>query len=379
MYPHHVRQEIEGASTLRDIDWNRYSFDHVAFKVAYLGWPYQGFASQNRIKPKPDVTSSSSSSPPLSSFATASPALVLQNFNTIEEYLFSTFKQARLIRDHPSLCNYSRCGRTDSGVSATSQVIAMTVRTTDIYGKPLPLMTILNRLLPDYIQVVDWSPVPKSFNARFDCKWREYHYNFPFSSCSNIKNEESSLSSLPFDHDTLDIESMKEAAKLLVGFNNMKMFSKKDPSKPETPLSNWHRHIYQSEISVTVMESTNDETKEMAMRNNLKMACFRIRGSAFLYHQVRCTMALLLQVGRGEMTLLEFQRLLNPPSDDFSRPVIQMADPEPLVLYNVSYGDDMEWNWKATIEEKNKLSLKIQRLWGQYHSQAMIMDKLFGF
>lgn len=426
MYPHHIHQETDQVNVnSRDLDWNKYSFGHIAFKIAYLGWPYQGFASQNPIKPKLDLKIANNSSsfpcsisdvsiPSIPSTTLPPPALTC-NFNTVEEYLFTAFKQAKLIRNHPSLCNYSRCGRTDAGVSAINQVIAMTIRTTDIHGNPLPLMTILNRLLPDYIQVIDWSPVTDSFNARFDCKWREYHYSFPiFPPFPPSPHSQSTLSLINDDHENnnshncngngknkknpksttiLNIELMQQAANLLIGHHNMKMFGKRDPSKPEdNSISiNWHRHIYQSQITVTEMKTKtnnndheNKKRKESEMKletnmeNNLKMACFKIRGSAFLYHQVRCTMALLLQVGKGEMSLLDFQNLLN---DSFSmtspRPTVQMVDPEPLVLYNVHYDESkVKWNWMASLEEKTKLVLKIQRLWKQSLSQSATISKL---
>merc|ERR1712226_246143 len=161
----------------RDFDFSKYSKRRIAFKFLYLGWNYQGFAAQ-------DNTS-----------------------NTIEEELFAALKKSRLIEDRSSV-NYSRCGRTDKGVSAFGQVIALDVRsnvpsgdainnlndkevscdqTNDVEKKKetikreLPYVQILNRLLPHDIRVLAYAPVDESFDARFSCKTRMYKYYFPAS------------------------------------------------------------------------------------------------------------------------------------------------------------------------------------------------------
>lgn len=69
----------------------RYQKRHVAFKLLYLGWNYQGFATQ-------DVTE-----------------------KTIEHELFRALTTCCLIESRQT-SNYHRCGRTDKGVSSFSQV-----------------------------------------------------------------------------------------------------------------------------------------------------------------------------------------------------------------------------------------------------------------
>lgn len=75
----------------RPFDFGAYGRRHVALKIAYLGWGYQGFASQENTS------------------------------NTIEEKLFEALKKTRLVDDRQT-SNYHRCGRTDKGVSAFGQV-----------------------------------------------------------------------------------------------------------------------------------------------------------------------------------------------------------------------------------------------------------------
>lgn len=64
---------------------------HVAFKLLYLGWDYQGFATQ-------EVTE-----------------------KTIEHELFRALIKCCLVESRQT-SNYHRCGRTDKGVSSFSQV-----------------------------------------------------------------------------------------------------------------------------------------------------------------------------------------------------------------------------------------------------------------
>ena len=65
-------------------------------QVIYDGTKYQGFADQQITK---DTI----------------------NNNYIERELFKALVKVRLIEDR-STCHYSRCGRTDTGVSAAGQV-----------------------------------------------------------------------------------------------------------------------------------------------------------------------------------------------------------------------------------------------------------------
>ncbi|XP_068515299.1 tRNA pseudouridine(38/39) synthase isoform X4 [Anas acuta] len=185
----------------RPFDFSAYSRRHVALKIAYLGWGYQGFASQENTS------------------------------NTIEEKLFEALKKTRLVDDRQT-SNYHRCGRTDKGVSAFGQVrmdlqapmwgardgdsmalvmngdelgaqymavqvISLDLRSNLSEGKKLNgckgnsegknskseeelcYTHILNRVLPPDIRVLAWSPVEPDFSARFSCLRRTYRYFFP--------------------------------------------------------------------------------------------------------------------------------------------------------------------------------------------------------
>lgn len=137
----------------RLFDFSKYNVQHIALKILYLGWDYKGFVVQE------------------------------DSSNTIEHHLFQALMKTKLIKDRSS-SNYHRCGRTDKGVSSLGQVISIDVRSSlkecvNTEVKEINYCKILNRVLPNNIQCLAWSPVDQNFSARFDCKTRTYRYYFP--------------------------------------------------------------------------------------------------------------------------------------------------------------------------------------------------------
>lgn len=208
----------------REFDPSKYSTRLIALKFAYLGQNYNGFEYHaNNTTPLP----------------------------TIEETIWKALMKARLLFPTPSPtiakgepnfegCEYSKCGRTDKGVSAFGQVIGIRVRSNrplsrsptpfgaegsgvlrqdggadvqqmekvslslrevdiaDDLPSPasgislndetpsfhpihdeIPYCQVLNRLLPADIRILAWCPAPPfDFSARFSCKERRYTYFF---------------------------------------------------------------------------------------------------------------------------------------------------------------------------------------------------------
>ena len=63
---------------------------------------------------------------------------------------------------------------------------------------------------------------------------------------------------------------------------------------------------------------------------------FEIKGSAFLYHQVRCITAVLMAVGRHLETPDVVDRLLDVDTNP-RRPNYELADESPLILYDCGF------------------------------------------
>ena len=198
-------------------------------------------------------------------------------------------------------CEYSKCGRTDRGVSAFGQVVGLrvrskrpvtnkleervdglkdlgkqndgakstaeatssseesrTTRTSLLDAHPIrdeiPYAQVLNRLLPADVRILAWCPAPPpNFSARFSCRERQYRYFFTqpaFNPTFGPSGFESSLTTQASTDQKrregwLDIEAMKKAAKLYEGLHDFRNFCKMDPAKQ---ISNYSRRIFRSEI-----------------------------------------------------------------------------------------------------------------------------------
>lgn len=316
----------------RPFDKSKYSTRKIALKFAYLGAEYNGFEhhSNNRT-PRP----------------------------TIEEMLWRALKKTMLIfpEHKPGQsqdevcwdgCEYSKCGRTDKGVSAFGQVIALRVRSAqplpnarsgqemledtqvegDVDEAPfdpirdeLPYIQLLNRVLPPEIRVLAWcADLPPDFSARFSCKERRYRYFF--TNPAYLAEPESDEKSEGW----LNIEAMRIAARKYEGLHDFRNLCKVDPSKQ---ITDWRRRIFHADIHAVEHE---------ANATSPKLYYFEVRGSAFLWHQVRNLVAILFLVGQGYEQpdivdkLLDVQQLPG-------RPVFEMASDVPLVLWDCVFPD----------------------------------------
>ncbi|EEQ40134.1 hypothetical protein CLUG_04262 [Clavispora lusitaniae ATCC 42720] len=269
----------------RKFDFSKHNTRFVAFRFAYMGWNYNGLNFQNEPTPLP----------------------------TVEEEILQAMTKAKLVPEaDPASCNFSRCGRTDKGVSALNQVISLDVRSAlskeehadkekDV--KELPYLTILNALLPPDIRItaVCLRP-PPNFNARFSCKYRHYKYLFKKTD--------------------LDVDLMQEAALKYEGPHDFRNFCKIDGSKQ---ITNHCREVYSARI-----EHFKDD-----------FYVFDLKGTAFLWHQVRCMVAVLFSVGQKLESPSIVDDLLNV-SKFPSKPIYEMANDVPLVLYDCVF-PEMEW------------------------------------
>jgi tRNA pseudouridine38/39 synthase len=383
----------------RGIDPAKYSKRFVALKLAYLGKNYNGFEYQ-----------------PTGAMS------------TVEEELWKALVKACLIFPDPerpnevdwNCCEYSKCGRTDRGVSAFGQVVALRVRSNKSVGAamtkpqaaaagqasgvdvemggtpaaekaadleraeedgegkegqggeddgaPLPddqeiqYCRVLNRILPPDIKVYAWCPSPPpDFSARFSCRERQYRYFFTqpaFAPLPNFLEEANNgngnsnrrsngqasqpPSGRPKDG-WLDIGAMRKAARMFEGVHDFRNFCKVDPSKQ---ITNFVRRIFESDIvevdgvntTVPYLDSPQfrDNTAEAGVAHP-KVYYFHVRGSAFLWHQIRCMVAVLFLVGQGLEDPGVVAELLDPERHP-RRPNYVLADDRPLVLWDCVFG-----------------------------------------
>ncbi|XP_057682977.1 tRNA pseudouridine(38/39) synthase-like isoform X1 [Corythoichthys intestinalis] len=316
------------AAKQRPFDFSAHPHRHVALRLAYLGWAYQGFAVQENTD------------------------------NTVEARLFEALLKTRLIQDRQS-SNYHRCGRTDKGVSAFSQVITIDLRSTQYSGlgvtlpeigkkeatsaSEIPYVKILNRVLPHDIRILDWAPTAEGFSARFDCQSRTYRYYFPRGS--------------------LDVASMADAAKRYEGTHDFRNLCKMD-------VGNGVLQFERTILSATVKPTDPKQTTGTTDPHDIFV--FEIQGLAFLYHQVRCMMAVLLLIGQK----LEAPEVINSLLDVHNnprKPQYSMAVDYPLVLYDCHFD---KLNWEQDAEELNFALNTLQQHWTQSAVKANILGDM---
>ena len=340
----------------------------IALKFCYHGWEYNGLAVQSEPTPLP----------------------------TVEEVLFDALCESRLIEREKGFegCDWSRCGRTDRGVSAAGQVVALWVRSAiqppleadkDAVstggegvavggeltegGSPsksgsipaqqeLRYLLILNRVLPPSIRVLAWSPVSDDFSARFNCRRRHYKYFF---------------NSLPLPSPPLDLDRLQDAASRLVGEHDFRNFCKLDGSKQ---IERYGRRIDRAEVSALRKGDTiRDGTVCLGDLYVLDLV-----GSAFLWHQVRHIMAILLLIGHGLEQPSVIDALLNTnpekPHPDSSiplvpaRPIYEMADGLPLILWDCGFDKtDVQWRAEDISADEGYVATASGFLWQQIHGE----------
>jgi tRNA pseudouridine38/39 synthase len=284
-------------------------------------------------------------------------------------------------------CEYSKCGRTDRGVSAFGQVIGVRVRSKrplpkskdasspsplpepsaqeaakgeqdhpplpsksepEESPKPfhdtkdeLPYIQLLNRVLPPDIRIYAWCPnPPPDFSARFSCKERRYKYFFTnpcFAPPPGSAGLYTSADQSTMREGWLDIEKMREGCRSLVGLHDFRNFCKVDASKQ---ITNFERRIFHADIEEVSSLSVPGFLPHAAISNpstlgkeKPKMYSFTLHGSAFLWHQVRSLVAILFLVGQGLESPSLIPALLDVKANP-TRPKYDMASDAPLVLWD---------------------------------------------
>jgi tRNA pseudouridine38/39 synthase len=198
-----------------------------------------------------------------------------------------------LIEERKS-CNYSLCGRTDKGVSALNNAFSITLRSRGAHqAGEFNFCKMLNSQLPDDIRITAFSVVPHHFDARFSCLYREYRYHFIIGS--------------------KDLNRMSEACKLFEGVHDFRNFCKEDPEK--------HRKTERRVLNCRV-ESTG------------LVGTVVVVGYSFLWHQVRCMVAVLFKVADG----LECPDIVTSMLRHLGqKPQYEIAGETGLVLYDCAF------------------------------------------
>lgn len=193
------------------------------------------------------------------------------------------------------------CGRTDTGVHAESYIFH-----TDLENSIPELVYKMNKMLPTSVAVKQMWEVSSDLHARFSAKKRTYRYFVHLN-----KNPFKHTYSTYFPSE-LDVETMNEAAKVLIGTHDFTTFS-----KTNTDVKTHICEVFDAKWYVT--------------ENGYY---FEYSANRFLRNMVRATVGTLFEVGLGKLSVDEFGEIFT--SLDRSR-CAGSAAPQGLYLWNVEY------------------------------------------
>jgi len=203
--------------------------------------------------------------------------------------------------------------RTDTGVHASGQVLKIGLpKEID----PTHLVMGLNSKLPNDIRALEAEFISEKFNVNRDCQWKEYHYYF----CAN-KKLNAVLSEMVLDvNSDLNIEEMKKAIHLLQGENNFLSFCTMG-QRITSPNRN-------------ILECSLEMTSFAPMQTDIYF--LKIKSSGFLKYMVRFIMGALINIGKGNLSLVDFERSLSTGVTYGAR---MKAPPHGLHLMQINYGE----------------------------------------
>lgn len=224
-----------------------------AYRIAYDGHPYRGFQRQ------PDVS-------------------------TVEDAIFDALRELGVLEagaEKPP--GYSAAGRTDAGVSARCQTIALE-------APEWLTPAALNGGLPATTRAWAMADVAADFHATHDAIEREYTYYLPAAG--------------------LDSDRVEAALSVLAGRQDF--------------------HNLTSDDGRTVRDLSTD------LHADSDHLVITLRAGGFPRQLVRRAVSLAAAVGRGERSLDDVETLLGPDSVD-GPDGVGPAPPEPLLLSYVTY------------------------------------------
>ena len=195
-------------------------------------------------------------------------------------------------------------GRTDAGVHAVGQVIAFDA---EWRHGTLALQRALNATLPRDISVQSLTEAAPEFHPRYDAVSREYVYtiyNVP------VRHPLWRLYALHVA-EPLDVRAMDAAAAICIGEHDFAAFGL--PTTGRVTVRRMVRAACRAEPPVVRVE---------------------LESSGFLYRMARSIVGTLLAVGRGRLTLEQFQAVLESRDRSQAEAVVP---PHGLCLTRVNY------------------------------------------
>jgi tRNA pseudouridine38-40 synthase len=204
-------------------------------------------------------------------------------------------------------------GRTDAKVSANKAFVELFLD-----GDPLEIqefLPVFNENLPPDIRALEIREVDKTFNIIEAPMGKEYLYLFSFGS----KNHPFAAPYMTAIPGHLDVDLMKQGAKLFEGMHDFRNYAYKP--NPETQTIGT---IETSEISENTIYTASFFPKNSYV--------FRVMGKGFKRHQIRLMMGVLFDLGEGTIALDFIEQTLQ---QETSHKLERIAPASGLILNNV--------------------------------------------
>ena len=208
--------------------------------------------------------------------------------------------------------------RTAAAAAAAAAAVSPPLKVAPAKQEEIDYIDKLNRLLPPDIRITAWTPVAPEFDARFSAKRRTYKYYFVV--------------------DKLDVAAMQTAAQMFVGEHDFRNFCKMDISGGVT---HFMRKILSIDISASTDQHGLTTSTNAGGDARFQVGVATIVGQAFLWHQIRCVMAVLFMVGKHDEEPDVVSKLLDVAAHP-KKPNYEMASDLPLVLYDCEF-DGVTW------------------------------------
>ncbi|WP_157206525.1 tRNA pseudouridine synthase A [Mariniflexile maritimum] len=206
-------------------------------------------------------------------------------------------------------------GRTDAMVSA--ECAAFELFLPEPINDTLAFMKLFNHNLPQDIRALAIKEVDAKFNIINHSKIKEYWYVFTFGEkchpfCAPI---------MTTFLDDLDIELMKQGAKLFEGAHYFKSYCFK-------PTENglYNREI----ITCELVENTHYTANYFPEKSYI----LKVKGKGFMRNQIRLMMGTLVDLGKGKLTMATIKQSLE--QDCFIK-LEYIAPASGLILHNIEF------------------------------------------
>lgn len=225
--------------------------------------------------------------------------------NTIQSRLEAVL--GRMTGEKPEVIG---SGRTDAGVHAAWQTANVHMNTEKT---PQEIMSYINQYLPDDIAVIRLEEAPDRFHSRFNATGKVYTYWIEMSpKCPVFQRKY--IYTLG---ERLDVEVMRQAAKLLCGTHDFKSFCTKSSGKKS---------------SVRTVNAIDIHERGTQLE-------IQVSGGGFLYNMVRILVGTLIEAGLGKRKPESMKEILEAKDRRAAGPT---APPCGLFLTAVQYDENWE-------------------------------------